>query len=223
MAKVSSNAPKWLARAQELDKAAVHSQGEWYQEVDDRLGRLMQKPILGEAVDALLMQIQKQKMTEIQLFEAIDTNGDGELSKTEIQTALRKLGVSLPPSELDAIVRIFDTDGNGTIDFSEFFYLLQQKQVSRSKDTGSDGADVAYDPLYGFRVGETAKCLINVSFKDMGTDPYEKVSRFVTIIGPALKKGIIFVKFQTASDAVFGVRFDQLGHVGGQPKRKSTK
>ena len=45
------------------------------------------------------------------VFHKADVNGDGELSQSDFESALAKLGELLSRAELDAVMRYFDRDG----------------------------------------------------------------------------------------------------------------
>lgn len=196
-----------------LDSAALQMSDDWYAQVDGRLEMLGKKPKLHEALDCLVCQIHKQNLTEIELFEQIDANGDGELSKSELSGALRKLGVTSTTAEMDAIIRVFDNDGNGTIDFSEFYYLLKKHKnplAETDKMEKFGGGSDTYDPLHGFEINEKLKCLVQLSYKQLGVDPHEEISPFVKVIGPGRTRGTILVQFDTKAKTCFGLRADQL-------------
>eukprot|EP00930_Biecheleria_cincta_P084593 TRINITY_DN74041_c0_g1_i1.p1 TRINITY_DN74041_c0_g1~~TRINITY_DN74041_c0_g1_i1.p1 ORF type:complete len:224 (+),score=46.68 TRINITY_DN74041_c0_g1_i1:63-734(+) len=214
------DSPTWLRKSMQLDAAAEQMNDAWFAQVDDRLATLWQKPKLKEALDCLVNEISANSLTEIELFEQIDANGDGELSKGELSTSLRKLGVTVTTTEMDAIIRVFDTDGNGTIDFSEFYYLLKKHKSPFATD-GEEVEGERYDPLHGFGINEKLKCLVQISNQQLGVDPYEKVSPFVKVIGPGRRRGIILVQFDTKARACFGVRADQLARPG-EPRPPPT-
>jgi len=52
-------------------------------------------------------------------FEAMDTDGGGELSRQEFARGLRNLGVFLEPDETTFLFELLDEDGGGSIDFDE--------------------------------------------------------------------------------------------------------
>ena len=54
------------------------------------------------------------------VFEAADTSKDGRISRREFACALRDLKVSIDSGNEDAIVRAFDVDGSGTLEYEEF-------------------------------------------------------------------------------------------------------
>ena len=56
-------------------------------------------------------------------FTLYDKNGDGFITTMELRTAMNALGQKPSPSEIADIIKEFDTDGNGTIDFNEFLQL----------------------------------------------------------------------------------------------------
>ncbi|CAK9091476.1 unnamed protein product [Durusdinium trenchii] len=97
------------------ERYAEQAHEDWRRDVSHRLTQIRQKPRLNDALNVLVYQLKRDGLTEGELFERIDANKDGELSKSELQSALRKLGVSLSTSELDGILRIFDSDGSGSI------------------------------------------------------------------------------------------------------------
>lgn len=55
------------------------------------------------------------------VFAEIDADSSGTLDKEEINTAARQLGVALTQREIDDGFQEMDLDGNGEVDFPEFF------------------------------------------------------------------------------------------------------
>lgn len=84
----------------------------------------IQRPKLRQALDKLATQMHDARHSALTVFKEMDLNGDHLLSRDEINTGLRKLKVSLLPSELDGIIKLFDEDDNGGVDYREFSALL---------------------------------------------------------------------------------------------------
>ena len=59
-------------------------------------------------------------------FNAFDANGDGVLSKDELKNGLLSLGVKLSSEEIEGVMAVLDTDGNGEIDSHEFCHQFQR-------------------------------------------------------------------------------------------------
>ncbi|CAK0828836.1 unnamed protein product [Prorocentrum cordatum] len=54
------------------------------------------------------------------LFRQLDANNDGRLGRHELEPTLRSLQPDLSPQQLDALFRLFDSDGNGEVELLEF-------------------------------------------------------------------------------------------------------
>jgi calcium-dependent protein kinase len=68
------------------------------------------------------------------IFQALDTNGDGQLSQDELESGYAKiLGKEKAKQEVARIFRMVDTDGNGSIDYSEFVTACINKESILSK------------------------------------------------------------------------------------------
>ncbi|KAG1962539.1 calcium-binding protein 2 isoform X2 [Pimephales promelas] len=60
-------------------------------------------------------------------FKEFDSNGDGQISVTELREAMKKLmGEQLKPSDIDAILRDADLNGDGLVDFEEFVRMMSR-------------------------------------------------------------------------------------------------
>ena len=54
------------------------------------------------------------------LFQSIDRNGDGVVSRDEFSEALKSFGIKLDPADMNAFMDVFDSDKNGRIDYVDF-------------------------------------------------------------------------------------------------------
>ena len=59
------------------------------------------------------------------MFSFFDTNGDGLISRNELENLLAQMGEEFTEEEIDAIMEEVDKDNNGVIDFDEFKYMLE--------------------------------------------------------------------------------------------------
>jgi len=160
-------------------------------------GKLV-KPFVQQAVERMVKELVATQLTPEQLFEKIDQNGDGELSKAEMQYALRKLGISLSPVELDAVLRAFDTDGNGTIDFEEFYTLMKVYEGRRPKTPLVEQTKICQNFVMGDRVRTHVRLLPPEKTKSLG-DLVEHLDG--TVVGPGTRDGTMLVKFDVLNQS----------------------
>jgi len=170
----------------------------------DRRGSVMKKlgqtRMVQEAVVAVAKEIARSKMTHQQLFEFLDADGNGELTKLEMQMGLRKLGITIGAVQLDAVLRAFDVDGNGTLDPQEFAetleaWLPQARATLDAEEAARRAAEGI--PTYtgpplpgGLEVGMRVRSLALLPGQE---DSKEEGM----IIGPGLKQGTVKVNFST--------------------------
>jgi len=66
-------------------------------------------------------------------FALFDKNGDRAISSGEIGTVFKSLGLNPSKVQIDQMIKEFDRDGNGEIDFGEFVTMMTDKM--RRPDT----------------------------------------------------------------------------------------
>jgi len=112
----------WILQANELQKESVT--GEMAMGALTNLQNFNAQSKLKQATFAfiasqLLSKNEKEQIDKV--FRAMDTNGDGKLSKDEIKNGYAEyFGRTLNDQEVDEMYDKVDTDKSGAIDYSEF-------------------------------------------------------------------------------------------------------
>merc|ERR1712097_217605 len=82
-------------------------------------------------------QLSEEQLDEIrEAFGLFDSDASGAIDVRELKAAMRALGFEVKNEELKKMVTDIDTDGNGTIEFSEFLNMMTGKMGE--KDTRED-------------------------------------------------------------------------------------
>ncbi len=68
-----------------------------------------------------MTKLSEEQVAELkQAFAAMDTNGDGQVTKEELKSLLSQLGESVDDAVIDEMIKIADVNGDGKVDFNEF-------------------------------------------------------------------------------------------------------
>ena len=85
-----------------------------------------------EVLDRLVEALQARHEAVYDMLKRLDVNGDGQLDKAEIRRGLLGMRIALTSSELDSVIRAFDTQGKGSINYLEFYHVIQKHRVQKA-------------------------------------------------------------------------------------------
>mmetsp|Transcript_50826 Transcript_50826/g.108855 ORF Transcript_50826/g.108855 Transcript_50826/m.108855 type:complete len:266 (+) Transcript_50826:263-1060(+) len=159
------------------------------------LSKMYKKPKTREALDKMVKEL-NAKGNVYELFQRFDANNDKTLSREEMQVGLRSIGCSLLPVELDAVIRAFDSDGNGTVDYPEFYSILKFHQANMPYQEPIDEGE----QFCGYNVGDLVKSLVKAKAGtgDVKTAEYE-VGK---VMGAGASPGTVLVYFEKSGTRV---------------------
>lgn len=72
-----------------------------------------------------LSKLQIQELQDV--FEYCDKDGDGTIDLSEMDFAMKNLGINMSPEEIKEMIRDVDEDGSGSIEFEEFQLMMTKK------------------------------------------------------------------------------------------------
>ena len=82
------------------------------------------------------------KLAFEEAFKSFDKDGDGHITVQELAVVMMGLNIKVTKAELVDVIAQVDTDNNGTIEFDEFFAIMQKKMASMDP---SEMVNIAFD------------------------------------------------------------------------------
>ena len=113
---------------------------------DDVLRRFhdeMHDPIAKEVLDRLVTELWARHEAVHDMLRRLDKSGSGCLSKSDLRMGLQSMHLKLTPNELDSVIRLFDKDGSGMVDYVNFYHVLTKYQAEKRHRFAQD-----VPPLY---------------------------------------------------------------------------
>ena len=68
-------------------------------------------------------------------FNLFDTDRSGTIDDRELKVAMRALGFAVKSEEVQKIMREYDRDGSGSIEFGEFREIMREKMSERDPES----------------------------------------------------------------------------------------
>eukprot|EP00258_Populus_trichocarpa_P032804 XP_024448823.1 calmodulin-like protein 3 [Populus trichocarpa] len=79
------------------------------------------------------------------VFQMFDRNGDGKITKKELNDSLENLGIFIPDKELTQMIETIDVDGDGCVDIDEFGELYQSLMDDKDEEEDMREAFKVFD------------------------------------------------------------------------------
>lgn len=79
------------------------------------------------------------------VFQMFDRNGDGRITKKELNDSLENLGIFIPDSELTQMIEKIDVNGDKCVDIEEFGELYQSIMAERDEEEDMKEAFNVFD------------------------------------------------------------------------------
>ncbi|CAN6844852.1 hypothetical protein Bca4012_034493 [Brassica carinata] len=76
------------------------------------------------------------------VFQTFDKNGDGRITKTELNDSLENLGIYIPDKDLTQMIHNIDANGDGCVDIDEFESLYSSIVDEHRKDGETEEEDM---------------------------------------------------------------------------------
>ena len=100
------------------------------------------------------------------VFQLFDRNGDGRITKKELNDSLENLGIFIPDKELIQMIEKIDINGDGCVDFDEFGELYQSIMDERDEEDMKEAFNVFDQNGDGFiTVDELRSVLASLGLK----------------------------------------------------------
>jgi Ca2+-binding EF-hand superfamily protein len=95
-----------------------------------------------------------KKLTDARaLFDAMDKDGGGVITGTELGAAMQRLGMGLSEAQLQNVLNVLDTDGDGQVTYEEFVDRLWRHVEARDAEARAEAAARAEREPRGARGG----------------------------------------------------------------------
>ena len=136
-----------------------------------------------QGVPAILKDRLKASATKvINLFQAWDNDGDGQVSKKEFRKGLEVLGIEMSRREVEMFYEAYDPDNSGQLDFRELNKVLRS-------EAGAGAVDDALRPGGGGEIVGASKN--KHALRQVGTSSLDRAAAKATAMAQGLGTGLL--------------------------------
>ena len=83
-------------------------------------------------------QLSEEQIAEFnEAFSLFDKDGDGYISRTELKLALESMQEKFTDKQVENIIKSYDADQDGEINFNEFVNIVKQSIENKCYKSGS--------------------------------------------------------------------------------------
>ena len=102
----------------------------------ENAGTAASKAVVEGLIEKIQRHMDAEHWRQVDVFRMMDTDGSGTLSAVELHRALAQMRGDAPTrSEVDALLRAVDENGNGTVSIDEFFnYFRHARRMSHGSN-----------------------------------------------------------------------------------------
>jgi len=158
----------------------------WILFATEEIGHVIEEPFGAGVAQEKFPPLSSLRIKEV--FESMDEDSSGMLDETEMFLAMRRLGVPSPGMEVARILKEYDSNGDGMVDFEEFCEILadveSEANDQRNLFGSMDGEMVPMSPgrvlveaIYGFYAVIGMVFKIDGGRGAKGSDPGRRVSQ----------------------------------------------
>jgi len=128
-------------------------------------------------------------------FKEFDHNKDGAISKDELARVMKNFNTMVTEQELEQMVTLVDTNGDGGVDFKEFLALMERNCAAQTADEEIRSLFGAIDTDNDGYITEDE---ITKMMRSLGENISKKDVRKMLKEGDKAKDGVIsFMEFKT--------------------------
>ena len=144
--------------------------------------------------ELILKDIQEHSIEET--FAEFDTNRSGRVTVSEFRAILQRLGLSqhLRGRDESALVDLFDEDGDGHVDYSEFIAFVYDGVGDGSADSAAAGEDTVVVTMRRLRAALAADAALaqtlQRSLDEAGVRGMTRSSNFVRVVSGMRSLGV---------------------------------
>lgn len=120
----------------------------WYPYPQQQIKKEPSSPLSSSIVPSSPLSRIPRRMEADELkrvFQMFDRNGDGRISKKELNDSLENMGIFIPDKELSQMIDKIDINGDGCVDIDEFGTLYQTIMAERDEEEDMKEAFNVFD------------------------------------------------------------------------------
>jgi Ca2+-binding EF-hand superfamily protein len=130
-----------------------------------------------------------------EIFDALDEDGSGKITTANLKSALESAGFALTDEEIETVIGMVDTTGDGSVSWAEFKVVVEKRPIKKRIEAALKKLFEAFDTDgSGFITeGDLRKLIDEAGFGDDVTD--DEIKELISRVDTAGDGKVSFAEF----------------------------